>query len=192
MFMRDTAGGVNINKKFDRRPPSKKDSTELNEDIRDKEVRLIGPDGEQLGILSSREAFAIALEKKMDLVKIAPQATPPVCKIMDYGKFRYEQQKKEREAKKNQKTVTIKEIRLSLNIEKHDMETKAKGALKFLKEGDKVKVSLRLRGRELANSGFATEVINRFLETLGEDIAIIETQPKLEGKSVTAILSPKN
>jgi translation initiation factor IF-3 len=192
MFMRDTAGGVNINKKFDRRPPSKKDSTELNEDIRDKEVRLIGPDGEQLGILSSREAFAIALEKKMDLVKIAPQATPPVCKIMDYGKFRYEQQKKEREAKKNQKTVTIKEIRLSLNIEKHDMETKAKGAIKFLKDGDKVKVSLRLRGRELANSGFATEVINRFLETLGEDIATIETQPKLEGKSVTAILSPKN
>lgn len=190
--MRHTAGGVSINKKFDRRPPSKKDSTELNEDIRDKEVRLIGEDGEQLGIVSGREALALANEKKLDLVKIAPQANPPVCKIMDYGKFRFEQQKKEKEAKKNQKVVTVKEVRLSLNIEKHDMETKIKSTQKFLQAGDKVKVSLRLRGRELANTNFATDVIVRFVEALGDDIANIDTPPKLEGKSVTALLSPKN
>lgn len=189
---RNAAGGVSINKKFDRRPPVKKDTTELNDDIRDKEVRLIGPEGEQLGIFTSRDANAKALELKLDLVKIAPQANPPVCKIMDYGKFRFEQQKKEKEARKNQKVVSIKEVRLSLNIEKHDMETKAKGAAKFLKDGDKVKVSLRLRGREIANANFATDVIKRFVEALGEDVANIETPPKLEGKSVTAVLSPKN
>lgn len=164
----------------------------MNEDIRDKEVRLIGADGEALGIVDGREALRLAQEQKLDLVKIAPTAKPPVCKIMDYGKHRYEKQKKEKEARKKQKTVSIKEVRLSLNIEKNDMETKAKNAVKFLQAGDKVKVSLRLRGREMANAGAATEVINRFLEALGEDVATLDARPKLEGRSVVAILLPKN
>lgn len=160
--------------------------------IRDREVRLISQDGEQLGIVSGKEALEKAIESKLDLVKIAPQAKPPVCKIMDYGKHRYEQQKKEKESRKKQKTISVKEVRLSLKIDKHDLETKANNARKFLKSGDKVKISLRLRGREMANASFATEVIIRFVEVIGEELVNIDTAPKLEGRSVTAMLSPKN
>lgn len=160
--------------------------------IRDREVRLISQDGEQLGIVSGKEALEKAIEYKLDLVKIAPQAKPPVCKIMDYGKHRYEQQKKEKESRKKQKTISVKEVRLSLKIDKHDLETKANNARKFLKSGDKVKISLRLRGREMANASFATEVIERFVEVIGEELVNIDTAPKLEGRSVTAMLSPKN
>ena len=121
----------------------------MNEEIRDREVRVVSDDGEQLGIMSAKEAYQIALEKKLDLVKIAPNAKPPVCKIMDFGKHRYEQQKKDKEARKRQKSATLKEVRLGLNIEAHDLDTKAKNAIKFLSKGDKVKVSLRFRGREM-------------------------------------------
>lgn len=140
--------------------------------------------------MSSKDAYALAQEKKLDLVKIAPTADPPVCKIMDYGKFRFDQQKKEKEAKKKQKQIQTKEVRLSLKIEKHDLETKAKMCSKFLQAGDKVKVSLRLRGRELANANFATDVINKFIDVIGTDIATLESKPKMEGKSVVAILLP--
>jgi len=163
---------------------------EINEAIRDKEVRLIGDDNSQLGVMSSREALAIALEKKLDLVKIAPQAVPPVCKIMDFGKFRYEQQKRDKEAKKKQKQSTLKEVRLSLKIEMHDMETKLKSALRFLEEGDKVKVALRLRGRELGNTEMARGVMERFVEMIGE-AAVVERKPLMEGRSMVAIIAPK-
>ncbi len=185
-------GGATINKRYDRKLPEKKDNTEINEMIRDKEVRLIDPDGNQAGIVSAKEAYLKAQELKLDLVKIAPQAKPPVCKIMDYGKHRYEQQKKEKESRKKQKTISVKEVRLSLKIEKHDLETKAKNARKFLAAGDKVKVSLRLRGREMANASFANEVIQKFVETVGEDIAKVDSKPKLEGRSVNAMLVPNN
>ncbi len=160
--------------------------------IRDKEVRLIDAEGNQVGIISSAEALAIAQESKLDLVKIAPQAKPPVCKIMDYGKHRYDQQKKEKESRKKQKTISVKEVRLSLKIEKHDLETKAKHARKFLKAGDKVKISLRLRGREMANAAYANEVIEHFVDVVGEEYAKIDSKPKLEGRSVNAIIVPNN
>lgn len=167
------------------------DKTELNEAIRDREVRLVGEEGEQLGIMSAHDALQLAIEKKLDLVKIAPQAVPPVCKIMDYGKHRYESQKRDKEAKKKQKQATLKEVRLSLNIEKHDMETKVNHAIKFLQEGDKVKVSLRFRGRELGNTGLGREVINKFVELVKEE-GSLEKTPLLEGKSMVAIITPKN
>ncbi len=163
----------------------------MNEAIRDKEVRLVGEEGEQLGIMSAKDALLLAIEKKLDLVKIAPQAVPPVCKIMDYGKHRYEQQKRDKEAKKKQKMSVLKEVRLSLNIEKHDMETKVNHAIKFLQEGDKVKVALRFRGRELGNTNLGREVINKFVELVSEE-GILEKSPLLEGKSMVAIISPKN
>ena len=159
--------------------------------IKDKEVRLIGDDGEQLGVMSGRDAYNLALEKKLDLVKIAPQAKPPVCKIMDYGKHKYEQQKREKEAKKKQKQVSVKEIRLSLSIEKHDIETKAKNAKKFLESGDKLKISLRLRGRELGNTAYAVDVVNKFIEILSE-VGSVDKKPLMEGRSVVAYLSPKS
>ncbi len=164
---------------------------EINEDIRDREVRLIGDDGEQIGVMSGREALALAQERKLDLVKIAPQAKPPVCKIMDYGKFKYEQQKREKEARKNQKTVTLKEVRLSMKIEDHDMETKAKHAIKFLENGDKVKVSLRFRGRELGHTNLGYDVFKRFEDMLG-DYAAVDKKPKMEGRSMVAFYVPKN
>jgi translation initiation factor IF-3 len=169
----------------------KSDKTEMNEAIRDKEVRLVGEEGEQLGIMSAKDALLLAIEKKLDLVKIAPQAVPPVCKIMDYGKHRYESQKREKEAKKKQKQSVLKEVRLSLNIEKHDMETKVNHAIKFLQEGDKVKVALRFRGRELGNTNLGREVINKFVELVSEE-GVLEKTPLLEGKSMVAIISPKN
>lgn len=161
---------------------------EINEAIRDKEVRVIGADGAQLGVMSARDALRAAEEKNLDLVKIAPQATPPVCKILDYGKYRFEQQKREKEAKKNQKTFEIKEVRLSLNIDTNDFNTKVAQAAKFLAKGDKVKVSIRFRGREMAHTNLGLEVHKRFAEALPG--ATVEKQPKLEGRSMQMFLAP--
>ena len=162
----------------------------INEPIRDKEVRLIGPDGAQLGIVSSREAFAKAQEAGLDLVKIAPQAKPPVCKIIDYGKYRYELSRKEKEAKKKQKTIDIKEVRLSPNIDTNDLKTKVNAARKFLSKGDRVKVTLRFRGREMAHMSSSKHVLDDFAELL-TDIAVVEKAPKIEGRSMTMFLSEK-
>ncbi|MDD9266450.1 translation initiation factor IF-3 [Paenibacillus sp. GCM10023248] len=162
----------------------------INEEIRVKEVRLIGADGEQLGIVPIREALQIAQDANLDLVNVAPTAKPPVCRIMDYGKFRYETQKKEKEARKNQKVVDIKEIRLSATIDEHDFQTKLRNAIKFLGDGDKVKASVRFRGREIAHS----EIGRRVLERLAAETADISSQeraPKLEGRSMIMILTPK-
>ena len=161
----------------------------INEQIRDKEVRLIGPDGAQLGIVSSREAFAKAQEAGLDLVKIAPQAKPPVCKIMDYGKFRFEQAKREKEARKNQRVVEIKEIRLTPNIDIGDLNTKVKNACRFLKDGDKVKVSVRFRGREVTHSSLGQDLLHRFAELCSE-CSTVEKQPKLEGRQMLMFLAP--
>ena len=161
---------------------------EINEAIRDKEVRLIGADGSQLGIVPVRDALRRAEEANLDLVKIAPQAQPPVCKILDYGKFRFEQQKREKEARKNQKIVDIKEIRLSLNIDTNDFNTKVAQAAKFLAKGDKVKVSIRFRGREMAHTNLGYEVMKRFAQALPD--AVVEKQPKLEGRSMQMFLAP--
>ncbi len=163
--------------------------TEINEMIRDREIRVIDENGEQLGMMSSKDAYKLALERKLDLVKIAPQAKPPVCKIMDYGKHKYEMQKKEKEAKKKQKTVQIKEVRLSLNIEKHDLETKAHNAIKFLGKGDKVKVSLRFKGREMGHTKLGYEVFDRFAETIGEE-GKMEGRPKMEGRQMIVFFIP--
>ena len=162
----------------------------INEQIRDKEVRLIGPDGAQLGIVSSREAFAKAQEAGLDLVKIAPQAKPPVCKIIDYGKYRYELSRKEKEAKKKQKTIDIKEVRLSPNIDTNDLKTKVNAARKFLSNGDRVKVTLRFRGREMAHMASSKHVLDEFAEQL-TDVAVVEKAPKIEGRSMTMFLSEK-
>lgn len=167
-----------------------KNEQQINEEIRDKELRVIDSDGTQLGILSAKDALKIALEKNLDLVKIAPQATPPVCKIMDYGKYRFEQAKREKEARKNQKVVDIKEIRLSLNIDTADFNTKVNHANKFLKGGDKVKVSVRFRGREMAHTSLGTELLKRFAESCSE-IGNVEKIPKLEGRSMVMFISPK-
>jgi len=161
----------------------------MNEAIRDREVRLIGDDGSQLGLMSAKDAFKLAQEKKLDLVKIAPQAKPPVCKIMDYGKFKYEQQKRDKEAKKKQKQISLKEIRLSMKIEKHDLETKANRAKKFLEDGDKVKIALRFRGREMANTSLGYGVIERFIEAVG-DAGTLEKRAKMEGRSMVAFMNP--
>ena len=162
----------------------------INEQIRDKEVRLIDQDGNQLGVVSSRDALRIAKESNLDLVKIAPKARPPVCKIIDYGKFRYELAKKEKEARKKQNIISVKEVRLSPNIEKHDIETKMKNAKKFLGSGDKVKVSVRFRGREMAHTSIGRKILMEFAEGLSE-ISDIEKNPKMEGRSMTLFLSPK-
>ena len=161
----------------------------INEEIRDKEVRLIDTDGSQLGIMSARDAYKIALEKNLDLVKIAPQAKPPVCRIIDYGKYRFEQSKREKEARKNQKTIDIKEIRLSLNIDVNDFNTKVKQAIKFLEGGDKVKVSIRFRGREMAHPELGTAIMQRFTDSVAE-YGSVEKQPKLEGRSMQMFLAP--
>ncbi|MDN5352194.1 MAG: translation initiation factor [Clostridiales bacterium] len=165
-------------------------AAQINEEIRDPEVRVIGDEGEQLGVMSGKEAYQLAVEKKLDLVKIAPNAKPPVCKIMDYGKFRYEQQKRDKEARKKQKSATLKEVRLGLNIEKNDLETKAKSASKFLLNGDKVKVSLRFRGREMGYTQQGYEVIKRFSEAI-EEAGDLEKPAKMEGRSLVAFYAPK-
>lgn len=162
----------------------------INEQIRDKEVRLIGPNGDQLGIMPVREAMAKAVEAGLDLVKIAPTAKPPVCKIIDYGKYKYELARKEKEAKKKQKTIDIKEVRLSPNIEANDLNTKASAARKFITKGDKVKVTLRFRGREMAHMHASKHVLDDFAELLS-DIATVEKAPKVEGRSMTMFLTEK-
>lgn len=162
----------------------------INEEIREKEVRLIGNDGSQLGVVSSNEARRLADESDLDLVMISPNAKPPVCKIMDYGKFVYEQSKKEKEAKKKQKVISIKEIRVSLTIEEHDIDIKAKNARKFLLDGDKVKITVRFRGREMELGHIAERILNNFTTKL-EDVSIIEKKPKREGRSMTLVLGPK-
>ncbi len=163
----------------------------INEEIRDKEVRVIDSDGSQLGIMSGKEAQEIANDKNLDLVKISPQANPPVCKIMDYGKYRFEIAKREKENRKNQKTVSLKEVRLSPSIDNHDFETKLKNACKFLKSGDKVKVSVRFRGREIHHTALGEELIERFLKGT-EEFGAADKKPKLEGKNLAITISPKN
>ena len=162
---------------------------QLNEDIRDSEIRLIGSTGEQLGIMSAAQAQRIADEQGLDLVKISPQATPPVCKLMDYGKFRFEQCKREKEARKNQKTVELKEIWLSMTIDVGDLNVKARQAQKFLAGGNKVKVSIRMRGRQNARSNLGVDVMNRFYALVGND-AVMEKRPMFEGRNILMILAP--
>ena len=162
----------------------------INEQIRDKEVRLIGEDGEQLGIVSSRDALKMAEEAGLDLVKIAPTAKPPVCKIVDYGKNKYEQGRKEKEAKKKQKVIDIKEIRLSPNIDTNDLNTKIGAARKFLTKGDRVKITLRFRGREMAHMNNSKHILDDIAQSLS-DIAVVEKAPKVEGRSMTMFLTEK-
>ena len=162
----------------------------INEQIRDREVRLIGADGEQIGVVSSREAQKIADEAGLDLVKIAPIAKPPVCKVIDYGKYRYEMARKDKEAKKKQKTVELKEIRLSPNIDTNDLNTKMNAAKKFLAKGNKVKITLRFRGREMAHMSSSKHILDDFAENLS-DIAVVEKAPKIEGRSIGMVLAEK-
>ncbi|HCS14913.1 MAG TPA: translation initiation factor IF-3 [Lachnospiraceae bacterium] len=164
--------------------------TAVNEQIRDREIRLIGEDGEQLGIMSARDAMKLAREADLDLVKIAPNAKPPVCKIVDYGKYRYEQARREKEAKKKQRTMEVKEIRLSPNIDVNDLNTKANQARKFLSKGDRVKVSLRFRGRELAHINYSKQILDSFYEKL-EDISVVDKPAKMEGRTMVMFLSEK-
>ena len=163
---------------------------EINGQIRDREVRLIGADGEQKGVVSIQVAMRAAEEAGLDLVKIAPQATPPVCKVLDYGKYRFEQQKKEKEAKKNQKVVEVKETRLSLNIDTNDFNTKLKNGQKFLQGGDRLKVTIRFRGREMAHTNIGEQLLRDFAAKCA-DIANLDKQPKLEGRNMSMFLSPK-
>ena len=163
---------------------------ELNEDIRDKEIRLIGSEGEQLGIMSADEALKIADEQGLDLVKISPQAVPPVCKLMNYGKFRFEQSKREKEAKKNQHVVEIKEIRMSPGIDVGDFNTKLKNAQKFIADGNRVKVSVRFRGREMAHTDIGKSLLDNFAQQCTE-VATLDKGAKLEGRMMSIFLSPK-
>ena len=162
----------------------------INGEIREKEVRVVDSDGTQLGIMPTREALELAVSKGLDLVDIAPQATPNVCRIMDYGKYRYEQAKREKEARKNQKVVEVKEVRMSMNIDTHDFQTKANQAIKFLKSGDKVKASVRFRGREMAHTSIGEVLLKQFGEQCAE-VATVEKNPKLDGRHMTMFLSPK-
>ena len=165
--------------------------TQINEEIRDKEVRVIDSDGNQLGVMPIEDALRLAEEKNTDLVKIAPQAKPPVCKIMDYGKYRFEQAKREKEAKKNQRVIEIKEVRLSLNIDTHDFETKVGHAIKFLKSGNRVKVSIRFRGREMAHPENGLVTMNKFADACSE-FGTVEKPAKLEGRSMLMFLAAKS
>ncbi|MBQ7668786.1 MAG: translation initiation factor IF-3 [Clostridia bacterium] len=180
-----------VNPHFFRSVIDIKEETKINEEIREKEIRVIGPDGAMLGVMSSAEALEIANEKDLDLVMIAPTAVPPVCKVMDYGKYRFEEMKKEKEAKKKQKVIDIKEIRISPNIEQHDFEFKVKNAKSFLASGNKVKITLRFKGREAAYASLGEKVLHSFAEAL-EDVAVVDKEPKLEGRNMTMFLSPKN
>ena len=163
---------------------------QLNEDIRDKEIRLIGDTGEQMGIMSSAEALNIAEERGLDLVKISPQAQPPVCKLMNYGKYRFEQSKREKEAKKNQHVVEVKEIRMSPGIDVGDFNTKLKNAQKFLADGNRVKVSVRFRGREMAHTDIGRELLKKFADLCAE-VATMDKAAKMEGRNMSMFLSPK-
>ncbi|SHI18041.1 translation initiation factor IF-3 [Clostridium intestinale DSM 6191] len=179
-MFRDVLSEVNnINKNF-----------AVNEEIRDREIRVIADDGEQLGVIATKEALRIAEEKELDLVMISPGAKPPVCKIMDYGKFIYEQSKKDKEAKKKQKVINLKEIRVSPKIEEHDVLIKSNNARKFLEEGDKVKITVRFRGREAEYSHVGRKILDNFYSRL-EDLCVIEKAAKLEGRNMIMILAPK-
>lgn len=164
---------------------------QINEEIRDKEVRVITNEGEQLGIMSAKDAVKEAEMRSLDLVKISPNAQPPVCKIMDYGKYRFDKAKKEKESKKNQRVIETKEIRLSVNIDTHDFETKVNHALKFLKAGNKVKVSIRFRGREMAHAHLGNGIMERFAEAVGE-LGTVDKPAKLEGRQMLMFMSPKS
>ena len=162
----------------------------INEEIRDREVRVVDQNGEQLGVMSSRDALALAEERQLDLVKIAPQARPPVCKLMDYGKYRFEQSKKEREFRKNQKVITVKEVRLSATIEDHDVDVKFKNAVKFLKDGNKVKVTIRFRGRQITHSEIGRQIMNEFAERIKE-YGTVDKAPAIEGRNMSMFISPR-
>ncbi|WP_096436032.1 translation initiation factor IF-3 [Alteribacter populi] len=163
----------------------------INESIRAREVRLVGANGDQIGVKPKNEALEMAQNANLDLVMVAPNAKPPVCRIMDYGKFRYEQQKKEKEARKKQKVINVKEVRLSPNIEEHDFNTKLRNARKFLSKGDKVKAAIRFRGRAITHSQLGREVLERLAKQC-EDISSIEAKPKMEGRSMFLVLAPNN
>lgn len=163
----------------------------INGQIRERQVQLIGANGEKLGVLPTREALEKAMNENLDLVLVAPNGNPPVCKIMNYGKYKFEQSKKEKEAKKKQKTLELKELRVTPNIEEHDFEFKSKNARKFLTDGNKVKITVRFRGREVNNSKAGEIVLNKFIEKL-EDISVVEKQPKLEGRNMFTILAKKS
>ena len=162
----------------------------INEEIRDREVRVVDQNGEQLGVMSSRDALALAEERQLDLVKIAPQARPPVCKLMDYGKYRFEQSKKEREFRKNQKVITVKEVRLSATIEDHDIDVKFKNAVKFLKDGNKVKVTIRFRGRQITHSEIGRQIMMEFADRI-KDYGTVDKAPSIEGRSMSMFITPK-
>jgi len=162
----------------------------INENIRVKEIRVVDEDGKQLGVLQTREALRLAEEKQLDLVEIAPQAKPPVCRIMDYGKFKFEQSKREKEARKNQRIINMKEVKLRPNIDDHDFEVKAKNAIRFLKDGDKVKLTIMFRGRQIVHPDLGKKLLLRMAEQVTE-LANVERQPKLEGKNMIMILAPK-
>ena len=170
--------------------PISKQELQINEQIRDKELRVIDSDGTQLGIMPLRKAMELAEQKNLDLVKIAPQANPPVCKIIDYGKFRFEQAKREKEARRNQRVVEIKEVRLSLNIDTHDFETKKNHALRFISDGNKVKASIRFRGREMGHPELGLEIMRKFSDAMSE-VAVVEKPAKLEGRNMLMFLAPK-
>ena len=163
----------------------------INEEIRDREVRVVDQNGEQLGVMPIKQALEMAEEMQLDLVKIAPQARPPVCKIMDYGKYRFEQSKKEREFRKNQKVITVKEVRLSATIEDHDIDVKFKNAVKFLKDGDKVKVTIRFRGRQITHSEIGRQVMTEFAERIKE-YGTVDKAPMIEGRNMSMFISPKD
>ncbi|WP_341283046.1 translation initiation factor IF-3 [Paenibacillus sp. FSL H8-0537] len=164
---------------------------QINDEIRAREVRLVGAEGEQIGIKPIRDALQMAIDLSLDLVNVAPTAKPPVCRIMDYGKFRYEQQKKEKEARKNQKIVDLKEVWFRANIDEHDYQTKYRNVVKFLGEGDKVKASVRFRGREIAHASLGQKILDRLAQEVAE-ICSVERAPKLEGRSMIMILAPKS
>lgn len=166
------------------------DNHQINEDIRDKEVRLIDVDGSQLGIMSSKDAQKVAINRGLDLVKIAPQATPPVCRIMDYGKYKFEQSKREKEVRKNQHIVETKEVQLSIGIGVHDVDVRLKQSAKFLQAGNKVKVSIRFRGREMAHTALGEEILRDFADKCSE-FGVIEREPKMEGRHMLMFLAPK-
>ena len=163
----------------------------INEEIRDREVRVVDQNGEQLGVMPIRQALEMAEEQQLDLVKIAPQAKPPVCKIMDYGKYRFEQSKREREIRKNQKVIEVKEVRLSATIEDHDVDVRVKNAVKFLKDGNKVKVTIRFRGRQITHSEIGREVMQDFAERI-KDYGTVDKGPMIEGRNMSMFVSPKD
>ena len=163
----------------------------INEEIRDREVRVVDQNGEQLGVMPIKQALEMAEEMQLDLVKIAPQARPPVCKIMDYGKYRFEQSKKEREFRKNQKVITVKEVRLSATIEDHDVDVKLKNAIKFLKEGNKVKATIRFRGRQITHSEIGRQVMTEFAERIKE-YGTVDKAPMIEGRNMSMFITPKD